>query len=355
MTYKVLFGLGFAATQCEAFYPVYHPNDVMPERQQITRPQLKALYVKMDTDRDGKVSQKEIVSFAESVVQSRLADHVFHFFKRLQEEDPADMYLEEPDKVSLQELLGHPVPLYGTDAEAGFSYHQAQAAKFAAADSNQDGFLNAKELPSYFHTEINPGVHKVEGETYIKQWDLNKDGTLDIHEYFGDGPSQIAEGILALTADAKKEGEATTTAPTPEEGPEESPEEIPKETPEETPEETPKEPEDGVNPPVPTPEEPLMEPSVGRTAKEQRREFDILDKNGDGKLQPDEVQNIENGKHEFEHILARAAAHGDTDGDGLLTLKELQKGMYAEDEAGRDLAMYLMTFHEHSEGKHSEL
>jgi Ca2+-binding EF-hand superfamily protein len=70
-------------------------------------------------------------------------------------------------------------------------------ALFAVADSNRDGYLDAKEFLSFTHPEEDPKMLPVVYQQTLDSKDTNKDGEIDFKEFIGDrGKNQTHTKIL---------------------------------------------------------------------------------------------------------------------------------------------------------------
>merc|ERR1719253_1054968 len=106
------------------------------------------MHTKIDVDKDGKIAMAEILEFSRSM-------------RRIIAKKDIHTVIDEMDgdkdqKLSLPELLKD-MEQWGEEGEEDRAMaakrKDLETAKFRAADSNHDGFLEAEELPALFYPE----------------------------------------------------------------------------------------------------------------------------------------------------------------------------------------------------------
>jgi Ca2+-binding EF-hand superfamily protein len=70
-----------------------------------------------------------------------------------------------------------------------------EKAKFKAADADGDDLLNLQEMASLFYLETSPAVLDVVVRDTLKLKDKNKDGVLNVKEFWDFGPENAGEKI----------------------------------------------------------------------------------------------------------------------------------------------------------------
>eukprot|EP00930_Biecheleria_cincta_P007456 TRINITY_DN108675_c0_g1_i1.p1 TRINITY_DN108675_c0_g1~~TRINITY_DN108675_c0_g1_i1.p1 ORF type:complete len:285 (-),score=78.61 TRINITY_DN108675_c0_g1_i1:363-1217(-) len=162
---------------------------------ELTKEQLQALHVKIDADKDGKISLHEAMEYASKVSKIMAGKDI----EKILEE----MDTDKDGKLSLQEHLNDVtfIPAQA-DAEELKEIEQTkmfQTNKFKAADSDNDGSLGPKELPGLFFPETHPGVLEVAARETMRLKDSNKDGKISMNEFWelGESPEvQLQEAEL---------------------------------------------------------------------------------------------------------------------------------------------------------------
>mmetsp|Transcript_11858 Transcript_11858/g.22164 ORF Transcript_11858/g.22164 Transcript_11858/m.22164 type:complete len:320 (+) Transcript_11858:80-1039(+) len=179
--------------------PIY-----LPERIRIEK--MSRLFPFMDGDRDGALSMPEITEF----------------FFRVQREQAIMMtpsYVEdiesaEEGKFTLQELSPEMAQTEKSGDPEIDTMAELELVKFNAADRNKDGFLDAKELPFFYHPEASPHVLTLTTAANRKFLDTDGDGNLTKSEFHGeDGVSEHKVHFAHLDKDGNGNLNATELKP----------------------------------------------------------------------------------------------------------------------------------------------
>jgi Ca2+-binding EF-hand superfamily protein len=156
-----------------------------------TKEQLRYLHTRCDADMDGKASVEEMTS---CIVEASRA---------LAKKD-SESFLEEVDtsgdgKLSLSEHLEEAeAQLAEADREDHAELEdrrQLESAKHAAADTNEDGVLDADEIPSLYYPELSAAVLQVTVEASMRQKDTDGDGLLSPQEFWETADSVDGEEV----------------------------------------------------------------------------------------------------------------------------------------------------------------
>eukprot|EP00929_Paragymnodinium_shiwhaense_P075669 TRINITY_DN38710_c0_g1_i1.p1 TRINITY_DN38710_c0_g1~~TRINITY_DN38710_c0_g1_i1.p1 ORF type:complete len:282 (-),score=86.16 TRINITY_DN38710_c0_g1_i1:378-1223(-) len=121
-------------------------------RHAVARRDIHAVVQEIDADKDGKLSLEEFLKDMETWVR-----------------EPGDNEALKQERLDME------------------------VAKFKAADTNGDGFLEGDEMPGVFFPEINDGVLELVTKTTLSEKDINKDGKLT--------PKEFWEGDVATDQD----------------------------------------------------------------------------------------------------------------------------------------------------------
>jgi len=178
MTMKQLIMLGLALAG--VLHASEHPNDAEmhdeggednePEEPEDDAPHemlgeetVKALFLKIDKEGDGKITASELLAFAKHMRRKDFEE----FHEQIWEESDTD----KDGKLSLAELT--------TDGVV----EESTRATFAAADTNGDGFLNKEESFGFFHMENVPAVEHAVAKFEMKINDKDGDDKLNMDEF----------------------------------------------------------------------------------------------------------------------------------------------------------------------------
>lgn len=134
---------------------------------------LERLFQKMDMDGDGSLTQPEINDFAKSMRHDemvKLSNATFTYYDG-----------DKDDKVTLQETKD---ASGATAADSSFMTSM-NAIKFKAADKDENGFLDRRELEIYIHPASDPAAEDAVAAAEFKHKDMDNNGKLSIGEFFG--------------------------------------------------------------------------------------------------------------------------------------------------------------------------
>jgi len=175
--------------------------------QQVTAASLHGLHVKMDANKDNKLTLPEVLEFSKKARRDMAHKETAAQFNETIDED-------QDGKVSLEEytnhLFGHPIPEEvqmpaKTEEELADEAltekdRLLEAEKFKIADKDGDGFLSKEELPLALHPELHDGVlHLVAGHG-LKEKDKDGDGHVSHGELYDEG-----EDVQEMLEENKRE------------------------------------------------------------------------------------------------------------------------------------------------------
>lgn len=159
------------------------------EEEMLTVGQLGALHSKIDENRDGKLSIKEVDDFAKSVSHATTMKDL-------------DSILESMDSTKDGELtLAEHLSDVHAEAEDGGEEQMAQlehrktveTAKFKAADVNGDGNLDKREMAAMYYPETNEDVFTLTVQESMRQKDVDKNGKLSHKELLDGDDADLSE------------------------------------------------------------------------------------------------------------------------------------------------------------------
>lgn len=181
--------------------------------EQISKDQLRKMHKKIDANSDGKVSMGEILDFSKSSRKAIAGKEALAVYDQIDSNKDGKISLEELIEnsfgVPVPDADGVPItpkPSADQDAEEARSKKEKEleTAKFKAADTNSDGFLNKEELPAAFHPEVNENVLDVTVAASLKAKDKNGDGELTPQEFGEHEEDENEDTIAEQTADFAK-------------------------------------------------------------------------------------------------------------------------------------------------------
>eukprot|EP00440_Ansanella_granifera_P063399 gb/GFBE01068744.1/.p1 GENE.gb/GFBE01068744.1/~~gb/GFBE01068744.1/.p1 ORF type:complete len:281 (+),score=102.88 gb/GFBE01068744.1/:1-843(+) len=150
------------------------------EEEAMTKEQLRALHGKFDSNKDGKVSLSEILTFARDMSKAIAGKDVAAILEEID--------TNKDGKLSLQEHLNdiHNQADGGDDEEMKELEKRkvVEAEKFRAADDNGDELLTTAEVASLFYPETHAGVLEVSVRETLRQKDHDGDGVLTAKEFW---------------------------------------------------------------------------------------------------------------------------------------------------------------------------
>lgn len=229
--------------------------------QEVTAASLHGLHVKMDANKDNKLTLPEVLEFAKVARRDIAHKETAAQFNETIDED-------QDGKVSLEEytnhLFGHSIPEEvvmpeKTEQEVADEAHTEmdklkEAEKFKAADKDGDGFLSKEELPLALYPELHDGVLHLTAGHGLKDKDKDGDGHVSHEELYSDSGGSETEELI----------------------------------------------------------------------EENKREFGNLDHDKDGKLNLEEYKRWESGVHSMEDSMKHLFEIADEDQDKHITATELE-------------------------------
>jgi len=145
----------------------------------LTSDQLRSMHSKIDQNRDGQISMQEIIEYS-------------HNMRKVIAKKDISTVIDEMDtdkdgKLSLMELLKD-MEQWGEEGEEDKAQaaqrKELETAKFHAADSDKNGYLDSTELPALFYPETHDGVLEMTAAATLKAKDTNGDGQLTPKEFW---------------------------------------------------------------------------------------------------------------------------------------------------------------------------
>jgi Ca2+-binding EF-hand superfamily protein len=150
------------------------------EEESLSAEQLRSLHAKLDSNGDGKVSLQEVLQYAQAMGKAIANKDIGSIMEELDTSKDGRLTLEE-----------HLADVYnqadGGDEEEMKELEQrkqVETAKFAAADTNGDEFLDKDELAGLFYPETHEAVLSVTVAETMRQKDANNDGKLSPKEFW---------------------------------------------------------------------------------------------------------------------------------------------------------------------------
>lgn len=164
-------------THCEDDMPMEDGEEDI-EQDALSSEQMRGMHGKIDTNRDGKVSLSEIMSFSDEMRRLLAAKDISTVLEEMDGDKDGKLSLEEMRKDMDQWGEGE------EDKKERDERMELETRKFRTADMNQDGFLDKAELPSLFYPETHEGVLEITAMSTLKQKDTNGDGKLTAKEFW---------------------------------------------------------------------------------------------------------------------------------------------------------------------------
>lgn len=230
--------------------------------------QLAKLHDKMDKNGDGKVSIQEVAEFNDHIDKEMANKDTPQIFGEFDKDGDGkvsmDEYVsEEPPVVDIEAMEGSEDDVEAENAREA-EHIEMQRKMFKAADHDGDDLLNVDEFRGLIHPETN---HKVLIETVkmvMKEKDVDKSGKLSMAEFFErhDDQPEDAEG------------------------------------------------------------DDDMKEALDEMQKQEKKNFEWLDKDKDGHLDLHEVLRWESGESNLHQSWDAVFAFTDKDKDGHITKKE---------------------------------
>jgi len=157
---------------------------------QLTREEAKRrlglIVDKVDKDKDGSVSQKELEDWIRLVSKRhvmREAEERFEFHNR----DKDGFILEDEFKETMLGKSYNPDEIY--DKYRQLTFQQAEERykrRFAVADKNSDGKLDLEEFADFLHPAETSHMVSIYIDERMEEMDRNKDGKITLEEYIKD-------------------------------------------------------------------------------------------------------------------------------------------------------------------------
>lgn len=156
-------------------------DDLTPEQ---SKEKLGVIVDKIDTDKDGFVSEKEMIAWIKYIQKSYVSEDAKHQWENMEKKDKNVMSWDDYAKVTYGE---HTDDL--PDGDDTFSYStmkERDARRFKMADTNYDDVLSFSEYVDFLHPEDAEHMRDIVVMETIEDIDKDKDGIISESEYIGD-------------------------------------------------------------------------------------------------------------------------------------------------------------------------
>lgn len=186
--------------QAEETPPIHDESVEIPEDVQLVLPEFETmggLFLKVDTDKDGKMSMPELIAFWKVTRRHMLMQHSEEDMKLFDRDYDHQISLEEFIQKEEEDFIKEDVE----DARKK-SFEELETAKFKAADKNGDGVLDEHELPDAVYGETHEEIGRIMAAHHLKVKDTNGDGELDAKEFI-----ELVEMKDSKTEESHKEAE----------------------------------------------------------------------------------------------------------------------------------------------------
>jgi len=169
-------------SRSEGDYPEDEADDLDQdiEEESLSAEQLRSLHAKLDGNGDGKLSLHEVLQYAEVMGKAIANKDIGSIMEEIDTSKDGRLTLEEHLTDVHNQADG------GDEEEMKELDHRkkVETAKFAAADTNGDEFLDKDELAGLFYPETHEAVLSVTSAETMRQKDLNGDGKLTPKEFW---------------------------------------------------------------------------------------------------------------------------------------------------------------------------
>lgn len=143
---------------------------------QLTQQHLRDLHKKMDANKDGKTSLKEIMAFAEAKNAITKAKEIHSIFDEIDSTKDGHLSLEE-------HMAEYTAEMEETDPKQQEVLKAHEIEKFKAADTDGDDKLDKHELVAFMSPETHPEVFQIHVKHVFNLGDTNKDGKISKEEW----------------------------------------------------------------------------------------------------------------------------------------------------------------------------
>lgn len=154
----------------------FHEDD--GKHEQLTQKHLRDLHKKFDTNKDGKASLDEIMTFAHESNKKAKAKEIQSIFHEIDATKDGHLSLEE-HLAEYEEILDTETNV--TSEREVLKQHETE--KFRAADTDGDDKLDKDELVAFMSPETHPEVFDIHTKHIFKTQDLNGDGKISKDEW----------------------------------------------------------------------------------------------------------------------------------------------------------------------------
>jgi len=171
----------------------------MEKMDPLTDKQMTGLHKKIDTNANGKVSLAEATDFAHKMRREWAQTEVQSILK--------DMDTDKDGKLSNKEFVG----------AKGFDGEKERKEEFKEADLNKDGFMDHDEIASHHHFHHSEEVEHTLTNRAMGDKDGDKNGALTLREFFhhlqieGEDPVEIPEDDQEVFRTLDTDGSGTLT------------------------------------------------------------------------------------------------------------------------------------------------
>jgi len=148
-----------------------------------SRRRLGIIVEKMDTNKDGFVSEEELNVWIKNAQKKHIYDSVEHQWNDFDLNNDGLISWEEYKNVTYGSYLDDPQ----TDTEYDYSHMMARdERRFKVADRNGDLIADKEEFTAFLHPEDHEHMKDIVVQETLEDIDKNGDGFIDLKEYIGD-------------------------------------------------------------------------------------------------------------------------------------------------------------------------
>ncbi|XP_042259724.1 calumenin-A [Thunnus albacares] len=148
-----------------------------------SRRRLGIIVDKMDSNKDGFISEEELKVWIKNAQKKHIYDSVEHQWKDFDLNNDGQISWEEYKNVTYGSYLDDPQ----ADTEYDYSHMMARdERRFKVADRNGDLIADKQEFTAFLHPEDHEHMKDIVVQETIEDIDKNGDGFIDLKEYIGD-------------------------------------------------------------------------------------------------------------------------------------------------------------------------
>lgn len=156
------------------------PDEQDVQEEALQPDMLQKLHDKFDSNGDGKVSLQEIQAFAALMSKKIASKDVSAILDEIDTSKDGKLSLQE----HMNDIHNQADQADGEELKEMEERKRFETEKFAIADKNGDGLLDASELPALFYPETEEAVMDLTVAETMKRKDTDKDGVLTSAEFW---------------------------------------------------------------------------------------------------------------------------------------------------------------------------